>query len=247
MTDKEQIAINSALWFNASPAGKDYLHKENLRLQARIDAANNTVTVYKESTGTYVTTPASTITPPIVTKIVDKVVVALKDVGFGVIVEPIKAVGDAITPTGTLNTAIQDVTSELDKRKAEAAAFTGWDNDSSIRGKQMKSWDIYIATGRWDSAEQKQLYADAEAMRKALNLTYKGSPWGTTDKAAADLLILPDTQPVLGSVSGSIFGGLKNALVGTTSVTGGQIGSVATLGVFAVGTFFVLSLFRGRH
>jgi hypothetical protein len=124
--------------------------------------------------------------------------------------------------------------SPIDDRKNQMNAFTGWDNDGAIRAKQQKSWDIYINTGLWNTAEQLQLNKDAEAMRTYINPTYGGVPWGTPDKSAADSLILPNNQG--SSITGVVGGALGGLDTGSLMKAGLGIGAL----------FLVMSMFRGR-
>lgn len=230
-TIDEQIAINSAMWFNASPSGQIYLHNQNVALQDQKDQQNKTITVYQPATGTYQTSavvPVKTIQDqpniPVVTSY------------------PVQATtaSNAVVATPQL--------SQVDKRRMEAGAFTGWDNDPTLRSMQVKDWDIYIATGRWDSPEQIQIHNEAETARKAINVTYKGAINGTTNKAMADALILPDNQPNVSSVSNSITGAIKSLVTGATGATGAQTGGLIKAGLGVGAVLFVMSLFKGgRH
>lgn len=229
---QKQMAINESMWFNAAPAGQTLLHNRNIALQASIDAAKGTTTVYNAPTGTY--TPAPTQVVQSVTN-VPKVTTA--------------ANASSVTsyPTSNVSASTAAVVSAVDKRNAEAAAFTGWDNDPTIRAMQTKGWDIYIATGSWTSPEQLQLHSDSEAARKAINPTYTGAAWGTASKAAADALILPDNMPNVTGVSNSITGALKSLVTGVTGATSSQGSGLLKIGVGVGGLLLVMSMLRGRH
>lgn len=142
--------------------------------------------------------------------------------------------GQEVRGAKTVVTTLPPVQSAQQQRLAQKNAFTGWENDPTARSDQEQSWDIYVSTGRWDSPEQIQLHADAEAALMAANPTYQGSPAGATDSSMANKIVLPNdpsdiTSP--GSTANQVLGG----------VTASQIGGIAVIGLFA------LMFLGGRH
>lgn len=101
------------------------------------------------------------------------------------------------TTTGSLPTAQQT-------RAAQYANFDGWSNDPVIRGYQEQDLAIYVATGRWDTAEQNELHAAAEARRRGLNPVYTGSDTGPRNSGEAAGIVLPDSQSI-GGPSWGVF------------------------------------------
>jgi hypothetical protein len=149
-------------------------------------------------------------------------------------------------PTSSVSASTSAVVSEQDKRNAYAASFTGWDNDPTLRSYQQRAMDIYVSTGLWNTPEQLQLHSESEAARKAINVTYKGSDYGTLNKAAADALILPDNQPNVTSVSNSVTGAVKSLITGVTGATGAQTGGLVKAGLGVGALLLVFSMFKGR-
>lgn len=203
-----------------------------LAAQAATARANEQKALGLNSSGTVVTTP-------------QQIVQAVNPNPIRVTAQTASSVTPA--PSSFVSPATSAVVSEQDKRNAYAASFTGWDNDPTLRSYQQRDMDIYVATGKWDTPEQLQLHTEAEAARKAINVTYKGSPYGTLDKPAADALILPDNQPNVTGVSNSITGAIKSLITGATSATGAQTGGLVKAGL-GVGAFLlVFSMFRGHR
>ncbi|MFD0591152.1 hypothetical protein ACFQZE_24440 [Paenibacillus sp. GCM10027627] len=111
------------------------------------------------------------------------------------------------------------------KREAERNKFTGWDNDPAVRSLQEVSWAIYVDTGRWDTAEQKELHKQAEKIRQYNNPMYEGLPWGPGDWLDAEKITPRDTTPDANGLEAKMGSYLK-----------------ASLGAIAV--IFAISLFR---
>jgi hypothetical protein len=95
-----------------------------------------------------------------------------------------------------------------------------WSNDPTAAILEQKSWAIYVDTGRWDSPEQKQYHAQAEASRSGLNPLYPGS----TDGGIQNKYILPTDQFV--------------------QANGMDMKGLVTYGALGLGAVMILSMFR---
>jgi hypothetical protein len=129
--------------------------------------------------------------------------------------------GSTNTPyaTGFVDPKVQTASAARDARVKEKGQQQ-WSNDPTIAGLEQRNWDIYIETGRWDSAEQVQLHTTAEEMRKNLNPLYPGNPWGVGENK----YILPTDQfPTANSMD-----------------TKGLL----TYGALGLGAVMILSMFR---
>lgn len=203
-----------------------------LASQAAAARAKEQVSLGLNSQGTVITTPQQIV--PVVNN-------------NPIIVTAQTASSVTSQPSSFVTPSVLTVTEDINARRAYAASFTGWDNDPTLRAIQVKNMDIYVATGQWNTPEQLQLHADAEAARKAINVTYKGSDYGTLNKAAADALILPDNQPNVTGVSNSITGAVKSLITGVTGATGAQTGGLVKAGLGVGAVLLVLSMFRGHR
>jgi hypothetical protein len=225
----EQIWINSQQWFTASASDKILYHNANVALQAQKDAENKTATTYNSSSGMYTTAAVSN---PVPTKV---------DTPY---TQPVTSYPVQATTGSTSQVSTTVGKTDVQKRTEEAAAFTGWDNNATLRGMQVKDWDLYIASGRWDSPEQIKIHNDAEALRKSINITYTGSANGTANKAAADALILPDNQPVLSGVTGAITGAIKGLITSVSGTTADGSSGMLPLILGGGGIILLMSLFK---
>lgn len=136
--------------------------------------------------------------------------------------QPIAYSGGQASPTA--QAAVSGNDSAKSKRLAQMQTFTGWDNDSQVRSLQEASWAIYVDTGRWDTAEQKQLHDQAEKIRKYNNPMYGGLPYGPGDWLDAEKITPRDTSPTANDWEANIGSYLKT-------------GGIAVVALFALVIF----------
>lgn len=81
------------------------------------------------------------------------------------------------------------------QREQERARFTGWDNIPEVRALQEKSWNVYVSTGRWDTAEQAEWSRQAQQARQNYNPAYNPElyKYGPTNKEEANQIYLPSS------------------------------------------------------
>jgi hypothetical protein len=120
--------------------------------------------------------------------------------------------------------------SARETREKQMAEFTGWDNDPEVRNLQMKSWQLYVDTGTWQSPAQQSLYDEAERIRKANNPMYGGIKNGPKDAAEADKITPRSTTPGADALEGV----LDNS----------NWGNIVKMGVGVFFLVFVVSMFR---
>lgn len=133
-------------------------------------------------------------------------------------------------------TASGSALTDKQKREKERDAFTGWDNDPQVKSIQEKWWQIYIDTGRKDTADQKALNELAQKTRSYNNPMYNASssPSGPTDWMDAEKVTPRDTTPNANGVEGGL----------DSIVDVNKFGTYAQYGLLAIGGMFILSMFR---
>lgn len=204
---KSQMAANSAAWKTASAAKKKELEQANQKLGQSIGGT------YSSGSGTWKFPTASTTTSSSSSS-------------------PSSSI--SYTGTGSGTSAVTASTTAKQKREAQMAQFTGWDNDPQVKSLQEKTWAIYLDTGKWDSAAQVEYHAQAEKIRNYNNPMYEGLINGPLDWMDAGKITPPDTTPGANTIEGSIDGLLNPD----------KFGSYAKMGVGAVFVIFLLSMFR---
>lgn len=142
----------------------------------------------------------------------------------------------AYSPAPAAAAATTSSVSGRDKRAAQMEAFTGWDNNPEVRALQEKHWQIYVDTGRKDTAEQKSLSEQAQKIRAYNNPMYDATktPYGAVDWVDAEKIFPRETTPNATGIEGAIDGVLN----------GQGASNLLTLGVGTVAIMFVFSLFR---
>lgn len=145
-----------------------------------------------------------------------------------------KAVSSAVNPTSSTGSLASGKTQS--ERQAQRDKYTGWDNDPSVRTLQEQSWDIYVATGKWNTAEQTSLHKQAEQARQYNNPMYGGSDYGPTNWIEAEKITPRDTTPNANSVEGML----------DTTMDTSNWGGYAKAGIGIVFLFLIMSMFRRR-
>jgi len=139
--------------------------------------------------------------------------------------------------SGSGAAATNTVVSAQDKRRQEVANLT-LSNVPDIAKLQKQSQEIYISTGRWDTAEQKKLTQQADAIRKGLNPMYQEGGRGFNE-----------SQYILGGGTGSTgLEDILSSLFGAGKNVAGEATSESNNGTtfLMIGLLAVLLLFGRR-
>lgn len=144
------------------------------------------------------------------------------------------------TPAGaqsSIPTGSQSSTSEAARaaRQKEYENFTGWDNNPDVKKLQQKWLQIYVETGRKDTAEQNALHAQAEQIRRYNNPMYPGSPAGPGDWIEAEKIYPRATTPNAD--------GIESGLDGTIADPANW-GGYLKMGIGVFFLVFLMSMFR---